>query len=115
MTLPGRQQAPEGSLASERNRPHARAQSQMPAHTTAHMAEQVTDNWLRLLERLDRERAAMNQFGNELRQALACRRGVTSLEYGILAGVLATVLFGGIQFFGTALKNKFLQEAAYLS
>ena len=99
--------APGTSLANEPVRP--------AAHPAGRAAEQITDTWLGLLERLDRERAAMNQFSDELHRALTCRRAVTSLEYGILAGILATALFGGIQIFGTALKNKFLQEASYLS
>ena len=104
-------EAPAPSLAGE----HARTAAHTAGRAAESIVEPIADAWLRLVERLDRERAAMTRFSGELQRALACRRGVTSLEYGILAGVLATVLFGGIQFFGNALKNKFLQEASSLS
>lgn len=43
------------------------------------------------------------------------RRGVTALEYGLIAAVLATVVIGGFSFLGNSMNNQFHNIAAKMS
>lgn len=43
------------------------------------------------------------------------RRGVTALEYGLLAGLIAVTLIGVLTTFGTDIKNLFVNAATDVS
>ncbi len=43
------------------------------------------------------------------------RRGVTALEYGLIAAVLATVVIGGFSFLGNSLNNQFHNITSHLT
>lgn len=45
---------------------------------------------------------------------LRCRRGVTALEYGLIAGLIAVALITGAGKLGSTMNNDFVQGAAFI-
>ena len=53
-------------------------------------------------------------FINDLRALLRDERGVTAMEYGLLAGLIAVVIIGAVTTVGTSLSTTFTNVAAAL-
>jgi pilus assembly protein Flp/PilA len=56
----------------------------------------------------------MCTFLNNLRALAKDERGVTALEYGLIAGLIAVVIIGSVTALGTALTTKFAAVTAAL-
>lgn len=56
----------------------------------------------------------MCTFLNNLRALVKDERGVTALEYGLIAGLIAVGIIGSVTALGTALTTKFTAIAAAL-
>jgi pilus assembly protein Flp/PilA len=56
----------------------------------------------------------MGTFLNNVRALVKDERGVTALEYGLIAGLIAVGIIGSVTALGTALTTKFNAIAAAL-
>jgi pilus assembly protein Flp/PilA len=56
----------------------------------------------------------MSAFLNNLRALAKDERGVTALEYGLIAGLIAVAIVGSVTALGTALAAKFAAITAAL-
>ena len=56
----------------------------------------------------------MFRFINNLRALISDERGVTAIEYGLIAGLVAVVIVGSITTLGTTLSTTFTAVSAAL-
>ena len=56
----------------------------------------------------------MLMFINNLRSLISDERGVTAMEYGLIAGLVAVVIIGSVTTLGTSLSSTFAAVAAAL-
>jgi pilus assembly protein Flp/PilA len=56
----------------------------------------------------------MVKFINNLRALISDERGVTAMEYGLIAGLVAIVIIGSVTTVGTSLSTTFTNVAAAL-
>jgi pilus assembly protein Flp/PilA len=56
----------------------------------------------------------MFTFINNLRALISDERGVTAMEYGLIAGLIAVVIVGSVTTLGTTLSTTFSAVAAAL-
>lgn len=56
----------------------------------------------------------MEKFLNVTRRFLRDEEGVTAIEYGLIAALIAVVIIAGARFVGTGLNNTFRNVAACL-
>ena len=56
----------------------------------------------------------MSMLFNHIRALMADERGVTALEYGLIAGLIAVGIIGAVTALGTALSTQFSNIAAAL-
>ncbi len=50
-----------------------------------------------------------------MREFICCERGATSIEYGLIAALIAVVIIGAITTVGTKMKAKFMVVANNLN